>query len=115
MHVTNDLATRIEIAQHGRVAQLNRLVNSNRAAGEIVTPPSITLPWIFENAEIFLPELNHQFVIVIYSYIIQQVNRSSVRLLLNEQISLQVIVTVKGFTARTCGLTAPSSGLESVR
>ena len=34
-----------EIAQHGRVARLNRLVNSNRAAGEIVTPPSITLPW----------------------------------------------------------------------
>ena len=45
MHVTHDLATRIEIAQHGRVARLNRLVNSNRAAGEIVTPPSITLPW----------------------------------------------------------------------
>ena len=43
MHVTHDLATRIEIAQHGRVARLNRLVNSNRAAGEIVTPPSIIL------------------------------------------------------------------------
>ena len=45
MHVTHDLAIRIEIAQHGRVARLNRLMNSNRAAGEIVTPPSITLPW----------------------------------------------------------------------
>ena len=40
MRVTHDLATRIEIAQHARVARLNRLVNSNRAAGEIVTPPS---------------------------------------------------------------------------
>ena len=37
MHVTHDLATRIEIAQHGRVARLNRLVNRNRADGEIVT------------------------------------------------------------------------------
>ena len=40
MRVKHDLGTRIEIAQHGRVARLNRLVNRNRAAGEIVTPPS---------------------------------------------------------------------------
>ena len=46
MHVTHDLATRIEIAQHGRVAQLNRLVNSNRATGEIVTPPTSFSFWL---------------------------------------------------------------------
>ena len=40
MRVTYDLRTRIEIAQQGRPAQLNRLVNRNRAAGEIVTTPS---------------------------------------------------------------------------
>ena len=38
--VTHDLGTRIEIAQHGRPARLNRLVNRNLAAVEIVTPPS---------------------------------------------------------------------------
>ena len=40
MPMTHDLGTRIEIAQHGRPARLNRLVNRNRATGEIVTPPS---------------------------------------------------------------------------
>ena len=40
VHVKHDLGTRIEIAQHGRVARLNRLVNRNRAASEIVTTPS---------------------------------------------------------------------------
>ena len=40
MRVKHDLGARIEIAQHGRAARLNRLVNWNRAAGEIVTTPS---------------------------------------------------------------------------
>ena len=40
MRVKHDLGTQIEIAQHGRVARLNRLVNRNRAAGEIVTTTS---------------------------------------------------------------------------
>ena len=40
MRVTRDLGTRIEIAQHGMVARLNRSVNRNRAGGEIVKPPS---------------------------------------------------------------------------
>ena len=44
MGVTHDLTTRIEIAQHGRDARLNRSVNRNWAAGEIVTTPSITIP-----------------------------------------------------------------------
>ena len=52
VHVTHDLATRIEVAQHGRVSRLNRLVNSNRAAGEIVTPPSITLTWYILQYEV---------------------------------------------------------------
>ena len=41
MRVKPDLGTQIEIAQHGRGARLNR----NRAAGEIVTSPSTTMPW----------------------------------------------------------------------
>ena len=40
MRVKHDLGTRIEIAQQGKVARLNRLVNRNRAAGEIVATPS---------------------------------------------------------------------------
>ena len=40
MRVKHDLGTRIEIAQHGRAVPLIRLVNRNRAAGEIVTTPS---------------------------------------------------------------------------
>ena len=40
VRVKHDLETGIKIAQHGRVARLNRLVNRNRAAGEIVTTPS---------------------------------------------------------------------------
>ena len=40
MRVKRDLGKRIEIAQHGRVARSNRLVNRNRAAGEIVTTTS---------------------------------------------------------------------------
>ena len=40
MRVKHDLGTQIEIAQHGRAARLNRLVNRNRAACEIVTTPS---------------------------------------------------------------------------
>ena len=40
MRMTHDLGTWIEIAQHGRPARLNRLVNRNLAAVEIVTPPS---------------------------------------------------------------------------
>ena len=40
MCVKHDLETRIEIVQHDRVARLNRLLNRNRAAGEIVTTPS---------------------------------------------------------------------------
>ena len=43
MCVTHDLETRFEIAQHGRGARLNRSVNMNRAAGEIVTTPSMTI------------------------------------------------------------------------
>ena len=41
MHVKHDMGTRFEIIQHGRGAQLNRSVNRNQAAGEIVTTPSI--------------------------------------------------------------------------
>ena len=44
MRVTYDLGTRFEIAQHGKGARLNRSVNRNRAAGEIVTSPSIAIP-----------------------------------------------------------------------
>ena len=44
MRVKRDLGTRFEIAQYGRGARLNRSVNRNQAAGEIVTTPSITGP-----------------------------------------------------------------------
>ena len=43
MRVTHDLGTRFEIAQHGTGARLNRSVNWNQAAVEIVTSPSITI------------------------------------------------------------------------
>ena len=45
MLVKHNLGTRFEIAQHGRGARLNRSVNRNRAAAEIVTYPSITISW----------------------------------------------------------------------
>ena len=45
MRVTHDLRTRFEIAQHGRGARLNRSGNRNLTAGEIVTTPSITIPF----------------------------------------------------------------------
>ena len=45
MRVTHDLVTWFEIAQHGMGARLNRSVNRNRAAAEIVTYPSITISW----------------------------------------------------------------------
>ena len=43
MRVTHDVGTWFELAQRGMGARLNRSVNRNQAAGEIVTSPSITI------------------------------------------------------------------------
>ena len=41
--MTRELGTRFKMVQHGRGNRLNRSVNKNLAAGEIVTSPSITI------------------------------------------------------------------------
>ena len=43
MRVTHDVGTWFELAQRGMGARLNRSVNRNQAAGEIITTPSITI------------------------------------------------------------------------